>query len=138
MRMARFLLVALLVAGFGLAACADDDESSSDKANAELCDALGDLQADITGLAELGLNASRDEISDQWDEIKESFDEVIDAAADVRDAETTDLQSAFDGLKTAVEDLGDDLTSANALDALNAAATTFQTAWDAFSSAVTC
>jgi chromosome segregation ATPase len=138
MRAWRLALALCMLASIALAACGGDDEPTADEARTELCTSLDNLQTEFAGLVGLGLDASIEELREQWGEIQDAFGEVIDAAGDVESAETGDLEQARDDLNDAIDDLDDNASLADALSSLQAAFTTVQTAWEALRTATDC
>jgi hypothetical protein len=93
---------ATLAACLGASACGGGE--SQQEAEQHLCSSLQDFSASISGLQTLSLQSSSEDVKNELDKIDEAWGKVVGDAKDVKNASTADLESAYDGLKQAIQD----------------------------------
>ena len=131
MKRPRTRWLALLLAGLalGASACGGGGESVAD-AEQNLCGSLSDLATAITGLADLSIDSTKEEIQGALGDVQDAVDEVKSDAADVTDADTAALTSAQENLQSVVDDRPDASSYVEAFPkvrpALDEVRTTFQ------------
>lgn len=134
----KLLAALLIVSTFAFVACGGEDEPSPEEAQANLCTSLDELQTQVTGLTDLGLNSTMEDIEDQLGAIQDAFDEVVDDAQEVADVETQALGDALDSLETTIGDIGDGTTIADALSAIQDELTSLASAWQELFTSASC
>lgn len=104
----KLVAVALVVVtlGVGLAACGE--EETSDEARQQLMTDLDAFKASFAGLTELSPTSTVDDVQAVKEDVQASWDQVKVSAADVKEAEVGQVESAWDDLAQAVDDLDSD------------------------------
>ena len=141
--------VAVLVLGFGVVACSDDDDSSgtgsvstavsqAGGAESELCEKIGDLDTAVTNAQDLDSSSSVDDAQEAKDGISEALDGVKDAAGAVVSALVSVLQTAADALGSAIDNLSGDQTIGEAASAVSTQVAGVSNALDGLKSQAGC
>ena len=86
---------------------------SAEKANAQLCTDLDDLQKAVVNFQAINKTNTVDELKAARDDVRQAFDDVKSSAASVREARMDDLNTAYDGLDKAVKTVQGDQTLAD-------------------------
>jgi len=114
--------VVVMVAALGVAVACSDDEPSEEEARAALCGDLEQLDVAVDTLLQLDAQSTVGEVRAARDNVSDAVEEVQSSAEDVPDAETGDLQLAYDDLNETIENIQDDQTIQEVLDAVTTAA----------------
>jgi len=120
MRRIPFILigiVAIAIAMFAFTAC--DDEPTQAEANERFCDSVGDLSAALRNLRDLDSDTTVEEYQDERDQVTESYEAMIEAAASVVGLRLEDLEESRDDLQDALDDVPEDATLGEALEAVD-------------------
>lgn len=113
----------LMLAALGFAvACGDDEQPSEEEARAALCGDLEQLDLAITTFMELDTESTVGEVRAARDGVKEAADAVVSSAEDVEEAETAELQEAAHNLDESIDEIQDDQTVQQVLDAVSVSA----------------
>ena len=135
-RAAALVLLALTVCG-GLVACGSSKPSPAE-AKQNLCGSLDDFAASVVSLQGVVANPSEDAINSAVDDIQASWDKVVAAAKDVKSANTDNIQSTYDDLKSAVQNRSTDESITQVIAGLQPKLTAFAAAWKQFASSLDC
>jgi hypothetical protein len=107
-RPALLRAVAAVVMLLAAAACGDD-EPSEEEARDEVCQEADALRSDLQAVTDVELrDVSVSDLEDAVAVVIDDVDGLADAAAEVASAGMDDLQTAVDGLESAVADLDGD------------------------------
>jgi hypothetical protein len=120
MKRTPYILIAIGVAAlsmFAFAAC--DEEPTQAEANERFCDSVGDLVGALRNVRDIDRNSSQEEFQEARDDLAESYDAMISAAAEVREVRLDELNQARDDLQQAIDEVPDDLTVGETLDAVD-------------------
>ena len=115
MTIGKAALVGLAVIGAMLLVACEGTPSESE-AQADYCEALSDLDSSLAGMASLSGDTSVDDAEAALDQVQDDYERVRNAAGDL--AEVQELESAVEGLNSALDDLPDDATLAAAAGAI--------------------
>jgi hypothetical protein len=116
-----FMVIAAMA--LGITACGDDDAgSTNDEALANLCADLEELEGAIGDFAALDESSTLEEVEAARDEVGDSIEQVRESAADVADARVDAVESAYQDLSTAVDQLDGDDSVSEAVESLRDAA----------------
>ena len=137
MRRAIALLALVLVAMTALVACGSDKESAQE-ATQHLCTSLDDFAASVVALQGVGLSSSQDQISSALDNVNQAWNKVVDDAKDVKTANTDAVKSAYEDLKSAVENRPTDKPITDVLAGLEPKLAAFAGAWKQFANSLNC
>jgi hypothetical protein len=100
----------------------DDGESQAD-ARQSFCSSLTALKGSVDDLAGLSpASASKSDYQSAVDEIQGDWDQVTSDASDLKDVTMSQLDDAWDSFESAVEDVPDDASVSDALDAVKSSA----------------
>ena len=103
----KHLLIAVLGITLLAAACGDDSDDTADALGA-VCDANDSVVEDLDALEALTPTANTtDEYRDALDSVESSVDDLRAARADLVDQDVTNVENAFDQLRSDLEELGD-------------------------------
>jgi len=131
-----------LVAGVALslaalAGCGSDDDSASPEE--AFCAAGDSLRSDLGELANLDIIAGgTDALNESVDAIEADLDALQESGSELASDEINALQSSFDQLNTAVDELGESISIDNAsaiVESIAEVATAASAAYDVFSEA---
>ena len=101
------LLLSALGLGLAFAACGESDE---EKAQADVCDARDDIQANVKELQGLTLGtATTDKVRSSLNAIKDDLQKMVDVQGDLNDSEKEQIQKANEAFKSDVKALAGDL-----------------------------
>jgi hypothetical protein len=104
----------LLLAGFGVLACSDDDTDAGDVTGAvdqaggaatELCDSLDELNTAVSDAGDLNADSTIDDAREAKDNVTRALDSVKDAAGVVVSALVTALETAVNAAASAIDNL---------------------------------
>lgn len=105
--MRRLLLLSALGLGLAFSACGQSDE---EKAQADVCDARDDIQANVEELQGLTLGtATTDKVRSSLNAIKDDLQKIVDAQGDLSDSQKEQVQKANEAFKSDVKALAGDL-----------------------------
>jgi hypothetical protein len=123
----RTWLIVLLAGGVGLAILigllGNRGGESQAQAQDNFCSSLSGLQSsveDLTGLSPT--SASKDDYQSAVSDVDSAWDQVKTDAGDLKDISTSTLDGAWDDFKSAVDDVPDDASVSDALDDVSQAA----------------
>jgi len=131
---AAFLALAICLS---LVACGSDKESAQE-ATQHLCTSLDDFAASVVALQGVGLSSSQDQISSALDNVNQAWNKVVDDAKDVKTANTDAVKSAYEDLKSAVENRPTDKPITDVLAGLEPKLAAFAGAWKQFANSLNC
>jgi hypothetical protein len=123
-------IIVLLAAGVGLALLigllgergGESQAQAQAQAQASFCSSLGGLESSLESLTSLDpSSASKDDYRAAVSDIDSAWDEVKTDAGDLKDVNTSTLDSAWDSFKT-VDDVPDDASVSDALGDVSQAA----------------
>jgi uncharacterized lipoprotein YehR (DUF1307 family) len=120
-----------------LTACGDDDEPQAE-AESALCDSVGQLRDAATEVESLDANSTKDEAQTALDNLSSAVAGVKENAGNLSQADVSALQSATDGVKSAVDNIPGDATLADAAAAVKAAGTSMSAAAQQIEDGVQC
>jgi two-component SAPR family response regulator len=107
MRVKRVLALSALGLGFAFSACGQSDE---EKANADVCDARDDIQANVKELQSLTLgNVTADKVRSSINAIKDDLATIADAQDQLSDDKKQQVQQANEAFESKVKALAGDL-----------------------------
>ncbi len=135
-------MTALGIAGvalFALSACTQPEPTSQADAEGQLCTDLDAFATALGGLTDLDpatataedVESTRTSIQDAWDAVKES-------AADVADADDTAVESAWQDVETAIDDIPTDVPLSEAIGPVQTAADAVRAAFAEMQNGVGC
>lgn len=111
------LIAAMLVVIPLLGACGDDD--ATEDAMTAVCDAEVQVLEDLAALSSLDpTQITGDDFKAMVESLQSSVDQLEEARGDLAEQDVDNVSSAYDSLKTSVEDLGDDVPLAELEDAV--------------------
>jgi hypothetical protein len=127
------------VAVFALSACTEPSPTSQADAEGQLCTDLDAFATALRGLTDLDpatasvddVDAARASIQDAWDTVKAS-------AADVAEADDTAVESAWQEVVTAIDDIPTDAPISEAIGPVQTAADAVRSAFDEMRNGVGC
>ena len=129
---------AVAVAVFLAAGCGDD-EPTQEEATAELCVAKADLTTRAQGAADIDLTGvSVDSVQEAVDSVGDEISDLRDAAEQVIGDRWQAVEDAFDGLRSAVDDIGSDQPLQESVAGVKTAAGDLRTAVEAAFSDLGC
>ena len=122
-------IIVLVAVGVGLAVLigllGERGGESQAEAQQSFCSSLGDLESSIESLTGLSpSSASEDDYQSAVSDVESAWDEVKTDAGDLTDVTTSELDSAWDSFKSAVDDVSDDASVSDALSEISSAANT--------------
>lgn len=123
-----FLLAVLLTATVAFA-CGDDDEPSTEDAEAQLCADLSALDTAIEDLEGITADSTVDELREANEAVADAEGRVVESAQAVGEARIGDLDAAFEDLDSAVTDIPGDATIADALSSIGQGLDGVRAAW---------
>lgn len=123
-----FLLAVLLTAIAALA-CGDDDDVSTEDAEAQLCADLAALDTAIADLEGITADNTVDELKVANQAVADAEDRVAESAQAVGEARIGDLDAAFEELDSAVTEIPGDSTIADAISSIGAGLGGVRDAW---------
>ncbi len=109
-----FIVLALVMACIG-AGCVQPSEQ---EAEAQLCKNLGELGVALENMENTSLRSSVGDIRDGWDQVKSAMENVRKSSTQVTRIRLDKLNTAYDNLGRAVQDLPDDATVPQAIQTL--------------------
>ena len=109
------LMGAAIVLSGVLIACSDD-EPSEDEARRQLCDDLNQLELQIDSIASISAESTVGELRSAREDLQTAVEDVRSSAEDVEEADAAGIDSAFEDLTTAVDELDENLTLSAALE----------------------
>ncbi len=115
MTIGKAALVGLAMIGAMLLVACEGTPSESE-ARSDYCEALSDLDSSLAGMASLSGVTSVGDAEAALDQVQDDYERVRNAAGDL--AEVQELESAVEGLNSALDDLPDDATLAAAAGAI--------------------
>ncbi len=107
MTLGKAALVGLAMIGAMLLVACEGIPSESE-AQSDYCEALSDLDFSLAGMSSLTGDTSVDDAKAALDQVQDDYERVRNAAGDL--AEVQELESALEGLNSALDDLPDDAT----------------------------
>ncbi len=137
------LVMVLALALLSATACGGSSESAADKAKSQACDAISDIETQITTLKGLPLaTSSVDTAKTALQAIQTDVKTISDAAPTVGGDVKSQLQTANAAFKTSVQQTAQSVTSAQSLTsaatAISTAGTTLETSYQAAFSSIKC
>jgi hypothetical protein len=122
----------------GLAACGSHKESQQE-AERHLCTSLDDFAASVVALQGLSLRGSSgDDVKSALERVTKSWHDVVNDAKDVKTADTATIKSAFEDLRTAIEDRPTDEPLPQVIAGLESKITAFARAWKSLVDGLKC
>jgi len=120
-------IIVLLAVGVGLALVigflGDRGGESQAEAQESFCSSLSGLESSIDGLTGLSpTSASQDDYQSAVSDVESAWDQVKTDAGDLKDVDTSTLDSAWDSFKSTVDDVPDDASVSDALNDVSQAA----------------
>ena len=120
-------IIVLLAVGVGLAVVigflGDRGGESQAQAQESFCSSLSGLESSIDGLTGLSpTSASQDDYQSAVSDVESAWDQVKTDAGDLKDVDTSTLDSAWDSFKSTVDDVPDDASVSDALNDVSQAA----------------
>ena len=107
-RMSRFVAVAVVLAALLVAVAACGEEQTAEEAKEQLIADLQAFDASAQKLTSLTVSSTVDEAQAAKDEVQAAWDKVVESAADVEDAQIGNVDTAWDDLAKAIDDLPGD------------------------------
>jgi hypothetical protein len=123
----RTWIIVLLAVGVGLALVigflGDRGGESQAEAQESFCSSVSGLESSIDGLTGLSpTSASQDDYQSAVSDVESAWDQVKTDAGDLKDVDTSTLDSAWDSFKSTVDDVPDDASVSDALNDVSQAA----------------
>jgi hypothetical protein len=120
-------IIVLVAAGVGLAVLigllGGRGGESQAQAQQSFCSSLSGLESSIESLTSLSpTSASEDDYQSAVSDIDSAWDQVKTDAGDLKDVSTSTLDSSWDSFKSAVDDVPDDASVSDALNDVSQAA----------------
>jgi hypothetical protein len=120
-------IIVLVAAGVGLAVLigllGGRGGESQAQAQQNFCSSLSGLESSIGSLTSLSpTSASKDDYQSAVSDIDSAWDQVKTDAGDLKDVSTSTLDSSWDSFKSAVDDVPDDASVSDALNDVSQAA----------------
>ena len=137
MKRSLAFVVLAVVASTGLAACGSNKESPAE-AKENLCASLHDFASSVVALQGVGLSSSEDQLKSGLDNVQSAWDKVVADAKDVKNANTDNIKSTYNDLKSAVENRPTDEPVTQVVAGLQPKLTAFANAWKQFAASVDC
>ena len=101
------LLLSALGLGLAFTACGQSDE---EKAQADVCDARDDIQANVKELQSLTLGTvTADKVRSRLDAIRDDLEKIVNAQGDLSEDQKQQVQKANEAFKSKVKALAGDL-----------------------------
>lgn len=114
MKKTRILFIALILVLAG-AGCV---QPSEEEAETQLCQSLGELGAALESMENTSLRSSVGDIREGRDQIQSAMENVRESATQVTSIRLDKLNAAYEDLDRAVQDLPDDTTVPQAIQAI--------------------
>jgi hypothetical protein len=113
-------IIVLVAAGVGLAILigllGERGGESQEQAQQNFCSSVSGLESSIESLTSLSpSSASQDDYQSAVSDIESAWDQVKTDAGDLKDVATSTLESSWDSFKSAVDDVPDDASVSDAL-----------------------
>lgn len=124
------LFLAVLVAGCG--------GPSTEDATAQMCTDIAQLGTSLSALENLNADSTIGEIRDARDSVSASWDDVKADAATVTDARVQDLETAYNNLVQAIDDIPETATLQEARDSIQEELIAVQRAREELRSGLNC
>jgi hypothetical protein len=127
------------VAVFALSACTEPSPTSQGDAEGQLCSDLDAFATSLGGLTDLDpATASVDDIDAAQASIQSAWDAVKESAADVGEADDSAVESAWQGVVTAIDNFDTEVPVADAIAPVQDAASDVEAAYDEMRNGVGC
>jgi hypothetical protein len=123
----RTWIIVLLAVGVGLALVigflGDRGGESQAEAQESFCSSVSGLESSIDGLTGLSpTSASQDDYQSAVSDVESAWDQVKTDAGDLKDVDTSTLDSAWDSFTSTLDDVPDDASVSDALNDVSQAA----------------
>ena len=129
-KVSKFAAVLLLVLALAVVSAACGEEETTEEAKQQLMTDLQAFETTVNAMASLSATSTVEEWKSAREDTQEAWDKVVTSAADVKEAEINNVQSAWDELAKAVDDLPDDATLQDALPQLTEELNSLKAAYD--------
>lgn len=137
MKRSLALAVLAVAACAGLAACGSNKESPAE-AKQNLCTSLHGFASSVVALQGVGLSSSEDQLKSALDNVQSAWDKVVADAKDVKTANTDNIKSTYNDLKSAVQNRPTDEPATQVIAGLEPKLSAFANAWKQFANSVDC
>ncbi|HTN80984.1 MAG TPA: hypothetical protein VMK16_15010 [Acidimicrobiales bacterium] len=140
-RTIAFPAVALALGAFLFAACGDDSGSSVSQDAAQLCSDVGALNDTVQGIAGQDIDlktTSVSQVKDKISEIQSEIQAISRSKSQLSDQVKSDLEDAYDQLKSDLAAVKDADTLQAAGQQLETARTNFRDAWEGILTQLNC
>ena len=136
----RRLTASLMTASaFFVAACASNNEPTTEEANATLCEAKTEFADTVESVGNLDpASTTVDGLQTVRTNVREAFDEVNESAAVVAEVEIQELRAAKDDFLEAVQDIDDKESLEAASDEVRSSAAEVKAAFEALFAKADC
>jgi hypothetical protein len=122
------LLVAIPLAVVAIAGCSSNPTPA--EAKQQLNTDLDNLKSSLSAFTNPATYSSKDSVQKAIDQVQTDIDAVVNSAKEVKDVSSSKLSSAWDKLKSSVNDtLNSSESISQKVDSIQTALTDFQQAW---------
>ncbi len=127
------LLIVLLCIGAGCVL-----EPTTQEAEAQLCQDLGELDAALTQLESINQSSTTAELRAAQDDVTQAMNQVRDSGMQVAEARTRELDAAYQNLENAVRSIPNDATIEEGLASIRDELVAVRNAWTQLEAEVQC
>lgn len=134
----KTMAVVLGVLLLALGAACGGDESSEAEAEANFCSSLSSFRDAVSGIGDLSVSSSVDDVRALGDEISSAWDDVEEAAGELKDVEIDDLSAAVDDFTQAIDGISSSTSITEIVQIVQSAASVVTGAVSDIASGVDC